>query len=92
MKVLKSIGNFLLKGIDGYCKFVGKHPFIGYVTAALPACFLMYNGALDLAGKGIGCEDAHDKAYADGYAQGATNYKEFVESQMEQIYGEKEED
>lgn len=54
MGILKTIGNIAMKGIMGWAKFVGKHPMLGYTITALPACVLMCNGAMDLAGQGIG--------------------------------------
>ena len=86
MKILKGIGNAVLKAANGYAKFVGKHPCIGYIVTSMsmiPMFFLACNGAYDLAGEGIGCEDAHKKAYTDGYVNGVNTYKAFVESQCE---------
>lgn len=54
---LTGIGNGIIKVLYGGVKFIARHPYAGYAAIALPACFLMCNGAMSLAGEGIDLSD-----------------------------------
>lgn len=54
---LVNVGNGIFKMIHGGAIFVAKHPTISYFLIGVPACALMYNGALGLAGQNVDLSD-----------------------------------
>lgn len=54
---LIKIGEGAYKVVYGGLKLIAKHPNIGYFVIGLPACMLMYNGAMALAGEGVDLSD-----------------------------------
>ena len=57
MGILKAIGNKAMGIIYGGAKFIARHPLTGYFLIGIPACVLMCNGAMSLAGEGIDLSD-----------------------------------
>lgn len=53
VKVATGVGNMLYGG----AKFIARHPLTGYLLIGIPACFLMCNGAMALAGEGVDLSD-----------------------------------
>lgn len=52
-KIATGVGNLIYGG----AKLIARHPYVGYAVIALPACFLMCNGALALAGEAVDLSD-----------------------------------